>query len=153
PRRTILLLLGCGAVVAATTRMLVWSESPQGFQRAYNGLDTRADALLLGCMLGVALHGRRPTVGRALDLASLAALAYLGWRVVTGRIRASSFYMGELSMVAVAAAVVVAALVLRPHGWIGRALSMRGLVWLGKISYSLYLWHRLVFVVRDGDRL
>jgi peptidoglycan/LPS O-acetylase OafA/YrhL len=36
--------------------------------------------------------------------------------------------------------------VLRPQGLAGRLLDMRLLRWLGKISYSLYLWQQLFLV-------
>lgn len=35
----------------------------------------------------------------------------------------------------------------RPDGWLGRALSLKPVVGIGLISYSLYLWHWPVFVL------
>ncbi len=35
--------------------------------------------------------------------------------------------------------------VLRPDGWPGRALEWRPLAWVGRMSYSLYLWQQLYF--------
>lgn len=35
--------------------------------------------------------------------------------------------------------------VLRPDGWLGRPLEWRPLAWLGRMSYSLYLWQQVFF--------
>ena len=36
--------------------------------------------------------------------------------------------------------------VLRPHGWLGTVLEWRPLAWLGRMSYSLYLWQQFFFL-------
>jgi peptidoglycan/LPS O-acetylase OafA/YrhL len=34
----------------------------------------------------------------------------------------------------------------RPHGVLGRFLDLAPVAWLGRISYSLYLWQRVFLV-------
>jgi peptidoglycan/LPS O-acetylase OafA/YrhL len=42
--------------------------------------------------------------------------------------------------------VLIAATVLRPETRVGRVLELQPVRWLGRISYSLYLWQQLFFV-------
>src|SRR5207244_11226280 len=58
------LILGCGAVLVSFWRLWLASHGAPSY-RMYNGFDTRADALLLGCMLAFVLHPKE-SVARAL---------------------------------------------------------------------------------------
>jgi peptidoglycan/LPS O-acetylase OafA/YrhL len=45
---------------------------------------------------------------------------------------------------------------LRPHSWFGRLLEAAPLRYIGRLSYSLYLWQQLFFIAhydRDAGRL
>src|SRR6185437_12305723 len=59
-------------------------------------------------------------------------------------------YAGFLSVFALAAAVVIFNVVLEPSSWAARVLSWRPLVFIGKISYALYLWHLPVLWLVTG---
>ena len=58
----------------------------------------------------------------------------------------SFLYYGGFTLIAVACGVVIFA-ALQPGWWTTRALEFRPLVWLGRLSYSLYLWHPLAYDV------
>jgi peptidoglycan/LPS O-acetylase OafA/YrhL len=104
--------------------------------RLYHGTDTRADALLIGCAAALLGTPRLPAVAARGLL--VAAAGVIGYIAVTGSLSDLDLYRhGELTLVAIASAVVVTQLVERPL----RILELRPLVALGTISYGVYLWH------------
>lgn len=151
-----------GAVASAVAAVLLASDTTSN--RVYFGTDTRAQALLAGAA-AAALVVRdwsaltagwsviRTRWGRwvvrllpPIGLAVLAAAAHYA----TGS--ADEFRHGLLTVVAVAAILVIAPVSLHQEGVVARALAWRPLVWLGGISYGIYLWHWPVFLVLNGER-
>lgn len=138
------ILLG-GVLVVALWRAFVF-ETVQNALRTYAGLDTRADALLIGSALAFALRDESLrdavlTWSRRLFLPALAIFSVVAATVTwTGPWP----HLGVFTLVAFTAAVLIAC-ALQPGTLWCRALSLRPLVWLGRISYSLYLWHFPIF--------
>ncbi len=64
----------------------------------------------------------------------------------------SDFRRGLLIVVAIAAVLVVAPVALEQDGPVARVLAWRPLVWLGAISYGVYLWHWPIFLALNGER-
>jgi peptidoglycan/LPS O-acetylase OafA/YrhL len=101
--------------------------------------DYRLDILLFGC--AVALVWDDPRVqalgarigGTALALA--AAAAAVCCQVWTPP--------GYMTMVAALMALLPAATVAKPRSWAGRFLEIPLVAWVGRISYSLYIWQQL----------
>jgi peptidoglycan/LPS O-acetylase OafA/YrhL len=116
---------------------------------------TRFASILVGVALA-ALSGRlRSPTGTArvvLQGGAIAALVLLAvaWSLVDGE---SPFvYRGGLLVCAVAAAIVIFAIQQPATTPLHKGLSLRPLVWVGLVSYGLYLWHWPVFVVLDQER-
>lgn len=108
--------------------------------------DLRLDALLWGCLFAFLLHdvAQRDKLGAQLRWPAWLAVA-CGWMLCL------KFY-SPLSSVWVACGVPVLLLgtVTHPEWSLSRALEWAPIVWLGRISYSLYLWQQL-FLVAGWD--
>lgn len=141
-------LLILGAVVIAVLRGLMVAGGAS-FERVFNGTDTRADALLMGCLLGVSFgFGRLPTsdrwqrVYRAVGWCSVAVLAALCGRRDFHWPYAQTWLYPLASL---AGAGVLLAVLTCEGGTLKAFLESRTLVYVGKVSYGLYLWHAPVF--------
>ncbi len=103
--------------------------------------DLRADALLWGCFLAFLVHapGTRETLKRHLSapVVMIAAAAATGCVI--------RFSMLSSLWFAMLVPVVLVGTMLHPNSLAGRFLEMPPMRFVGKISYSLYLWQQLFF--------
>ncbi len=120
-------------------------------------IDGQGDSLLVGCALALAM----PHIGevlacrqRLLDTGALVALALIAMFGLVDLNRPSPGRSGYL-LIALASAVLIVRLLTRPatatSQLLERAFSWRPLVWLGLISYSVYLWHPVIFKIATDD--
>jgi peptidoglycan/LPS O-acetylase OafA/YrhL len=109
--------------------------------------DLRLDALLWGCVVAFLLHDER---SRA-DLT--ASLRPSVWALILSALCLAIFYYSSLTSlwIAMIIPVVLAGTVLHPRWFFSRALQLAPLAWIGRISYSLYLWQQ-VFLVAGWEQ-
>jgi peptidoglycan/LPS O-acetylase OafA/YrhL len=150
-RRWVLMIVGMGVVGSAVLRAYLYSLHRYGdplwqdnVYRLYLGLDTRADALLVGCLVGLLtawdlLPRSRQFVSRC-GVAAVMSIVALGVMMVRSRHAHHTLYCGGFTLVALLVAVILMRLIVAPSR-IGRAiLESRPLVAVGRISYALYLF-------------
>jgi peptidoglycan/LPS O-acetylase OafA/YrhL len=145
-RHVAALVLGASAVFIYAWRLHLLSNGA-ALMRIYVGFDTRADELLIGCL------------GAALLPTSLAAtsswIRYGGLAALTGLIAIAfygrAYYLGPdaeqmnfaivMTVVTFLTIIVIFDLMTNADGLISQVLSSRQLVYIGSISYGMYLWH------------
>jgi peptidoglycan/LPS O-acetylase OafA/YrhL len=165
-----------GAVASATAMALLYSPATEN--RVYYGTDTRAQSLLIGATLAVALtllaerRGTRaggraehsvtsdPTAWRAdsrrarllFGLVGLLGVLISGILWTTVNVNEAIAFRGGFFLAATATAAVLASIVVAPKSIVPRCLAVPPLRYLGRISYGLYLWHFPLFIYLDHAR-
>ena len=121
--------------------------------RVYYGTDTHSSGLLIGAGMAVLLPpwqlrgkiGKRAPV--ALDVIGLTGVLVLVWCFINVSEFDSSLYRGGYLVFACVAALVVLVAVHPATTITGGLLGTSAMVWIGKRSYGIYLWHWPVFLV------
>jgi len=143
-RRWILTTLALGVVFVAVHRARLWHEGAT-IKRLYYGTDTHADGLLLGCLVGCLvswdLIPQSTIFLRVIKYLALLSVAFIVYLVLTASHSEPFLYAGGFSVAALAITVTLLALLMGPVTVATMMLRFKPLVWLGRISYGLYLWH------------
>jgi peptidoglycan/LPS O-acetylase OafA/YrhL len=137
-------------VLGSAAWRLILAEGGAHFVRLYCATDTRADALLAGCLAGLLLSWNLIPSTRAARLlvrvAAIAGLLTLLCLIPFGAQDDRNLYRGLLTLVALGvSAIIIDVFNSRVRTPIIRILEWPALVWIGRISYGLYLWHYTVF--------
>ncbi len=140
-----------GAIVAVWFAILAWRTALVVFfdaseSRTYLATDTRLDAILLGCAMGLFLNPSLDTVrvpGRWYRFAIVVASA--GTIVMTLAIRDEVFREGlRYSIQTAALAPIFYLAVSCPDDPVFRILNIGWVRFIGTLSYSLYLVHQVI---------
>jgi peptidoglycan/LPS O-acetylase OafA/YrhL len=147
-------LLATGLLLAALGSILLryhLAVSGATGRRFYLGTDAHADPILIGCATACLvswgyIRGSSPSASTRWrwQAAALAAAAVLVAVLVMARLPDDYARRGASTIVAVAAGILIVD-VLRPGSRLAPLLAWSPLVWIGKRSYALYLWHLPVF--------
>lgn len=157
-RTVTLATLGLAAAFLLERFVLVMSGAP--LNRLYNGPDTRADELLIGCALallftalreGSRLHRALQWIagwGAPLAATTLAAAMFLFKEPEASNSWFNTFWTAGPTILSLLAALLIGSLVLQPAGFMARILSHPWLARPGRdLSYGMYLWHIPVYLL------
>ena len=145
-RRSRTLALGTLTVCFAAAAPVI--AAVFGPDAAYWATPARVGEILVGALLALLLHGRSvPRVAAWLAPLSLIAI---GVCVATFPAAGGPAYEGWLPAFAVASALLIVGL--QSESPVRRVLSTPPFVWLGGISYGVYLYHWPIFVIADEQR-
>ncbi len=154
-RRLAYALALTGVVASVANRVwLVLGDrhwGPVSAARVYYAFDTRADALFVGCLLGLLATGGhldnwRPWAKQTLVAAALASTAAMVWIILNVTLAPRSLPLVWLPVSEVASAVIIVYFIIHPSGWGTRLAGLSVFVFIGNMSYTIYLVHWPVYV-------
>lgn len=143
-RRVVVLLMIC-ATAFLTLHRRILMEGGAPIERLYYATDTRADALLVGCLVALVLSWNLlPQTDLFRWLTKLAAA--IGCLLIIRLVFLTDFqdrslYAGVFTLVSLSVGAILIVLMLWPPAAVLTILNFRPLRWIGRVSYGLYLWH------------
>ena len=149
------------AVLSALEMFVLFDPSIDP-SRVYYGTDTRAFSLLIGSALAFLWPYQRLSENAGLNLSAGGRVAFnlvgvgavgglLVMTVVTNGF-SPFIYRGGLLLCSLLTAAAIAVMV-HPASWIGKVFQLKPLVFIGKISYSMYLWHYPLILMMTPNNL
>jgi peptidoglycan/LPS O-acetylase OafA/YrhL len=150
-----------GMLLSTGDRLYLAYHSPHFttvlFTRIYYAFDTRADALFVGCLLGLLatdglLSHWKPWAIRLLTYGALVSTAFLVWILLYAPLWQENLVVWWLPLSTIASAVILAFFVIRPQAVGSRLVGIAPLVFLGELSYAIYLIHFPVFLAITPGR-
>jgi peptidoglycan/LPS O-acetylase OafA/YrhL len=158
-RRALPWLFATTAVLTAASAVaMAWlHHAGSDPTRVYEGSDTRAASILVGCLAAMLVAGRGAAVGRparvAIETAGCVAAIGIAWSWFTiDGLRSNDLFEGGLFLHSFAGAVLITAAAHPLSPVLGRLLSLRPLRFIGTISYGIYLYHLPVYVALTPER-
>jgi len=151
-RKVVVLIMLSGALIVAGHRAWLWHHNGDPV-RVYTGLDTRADALLIGCVIAALISwnmiSRRFWLMTSLRGSVVLSLLSMAFLIITVPSISPFLYYGGYTLVAIMVAIVITNLFYAPFSFLTTVLEFPALRWFGRLSYGLYLWHFPVYRAYD----
>ncbi|HWA65681.1 MAG TPA: acyltransferase [Mycobacteriales bacterium] len=130
------------ATAPKTSYVLLDPNGLRWTYRTYFGVDTRMDALFVGCLLALALWRWPHLLNRAVGIVlGTAGLTILGFAYADTNVFTRSTYTVWFPVTAFASAGLIYGLLGAPRWIVSRLLAWRPISYLGEISYGVYLWN------------
>jgi len=154
-RRRIVQLVWAGIAACVLLRMGMYQmhrgspgEKAVAIARMCAGLDTRADSLLVGCLLGLVVTAgalpRSRRFRRAVGSTALLAATGLTYLALFSAQTQTAYFLGLFTLVALMVGAIILHMLVAPSRIAVWLLECAPIVRAGRISYGLYLYHMLI---------
>jgi peptidoglycan/LPS O-acetylase OafA/YrhL len=163
-RRQMILVVCAGIAASGAVRAALYDRHPasewaahKSFVRCYTGLDTRADALLVGCLVGLLavwdLLPKSHHFQRGVKYAAPVGAAFLVHLFIWSHLAQHQLYNGLFTVIALLIGLILMRLLSARSGPALWFLESAPLVAVGRISYSLYLVHLPIILLFGPNEL
>jgi peptidoglycan/LPS O-acetylase OafA/YrhL len=125
--------------------------TPALFARLYYAFDTRSDAIFVGCLLGLLatdgfLSQWRRRSAQILSVAAVVSVAFLVWILFNAPLFQQRLVVWWIPATTLASAIIIVYFVICPRGTGSRFVGLGLFVFLGDLTYTLYLVHWPVYL-------
>jgi peptidoglycan/LPS O-acetylase OafA/YrhL len=154
-RQIAYVLTFAGIILSAGNRTLIVLTAPHWTlsvgDRVYYAFDTRADALFLGCLLGLIATGGnlddwKPRTRQVVTAAAVVSTAAMVWILFSVSVGARSLPLVWIPVSEIASAIIIVYFIVQPKGLGTKVIGISALVLVGNMTYTIYLVHFPVFV-------
>jgi peptidoglycan/LPS O-acetylase OafA/YrhL len=141
-----------GLILVLWGSRIYLAMSGASFERLYNGLDTRMDMLLSGSLLAVFLRSNfvvlyQEKIALVFKYIAPVSALLLLWISAVADWRELSLYYWGMPLIEILVCSIILNIRLVENSWLKNILSMKVFVWIGGISYGVYLWHYPVYAL------
>jgi peptidoglycan/LPS O-acetylase OafA/YrhL len=159
-RRLAYVFAAVGLLLSVADRLYLLLRAPHFtgavFARTYYAFDSRADAILLGCLLGLLASDGYLTnwprwARRALTVAAAVSTAAMVWILLYAPLNREGLLVWQLPACSLGCAVIIVYLVICPTGLGSKFVGLGVFVFLGDLSYTLYIVHFPVYLALQPD--
>ena len=144
----------CGFIALSWTSLILTTAHLTDPPITYYRPDTRMNELFIGCLIAFLMERYKAPMSRSRSLRlllgplGLAAIAYIEiYSNSHGRV--FTYPLQEIAAGLSAGVLLVGLVIATPNAPLNRVFRLRPIVWVGTISYGLYLYFIPVFVVLD----